>query len=57
MVDYKDSDVSFEMSAMGMNWAKWINEIEIVDYDFKGYWESQGWSDYAGRDRPYKIYD
>jgi len=41
----------------GMKWAKWINEIEIVDYDFKGYWESQGWSDYAGRDRPDKRYD
>lgn len=41
----------------GMKWAKWITEIEIVDYDYKGYWESQGWSDYAGRDRPDKRFD
>jgi len=36
----------------GMKWPKWINEIEIVDYDYKGYWEMRGWSDYAGRSRP-----
>lgn len=24
-----------------------MNEIEIVDYDFKGYWESQDWPDYT----------
>jgi DMSO/TMAO reductase YedYZ molybdopterin-dependent catalytic subunit len=41
----------------GMKWAKWITEIELVDYDYKGYWESQGWSDYAGRDRPDKRFD
>jgi len=41
----------------GMKWAKLITEIELVDYDFKGYWESQGWSDYAGRDRPDKRFD
>jgi len=41
----------------GMKWAKWITEIELVDYDFKGYWESRGWSDYAGRDRPDKRFD
>jgi len=45
----------------GMKWPKWINEIEFVDYDYKGYWEqrgwSEGWSDYAGRDRPEQRYD
>jgi DMSO/TMAO reductase YedYZ molybdopterin-dependent catalytic subunit len=41
----------------GMKWPKWINEIEFVDYDFKGYWEQRGWSDYAGRDRPEERYD
>jgi len=34
----------------GMKWAKWLYRIELVDYDFRGYWEMQGWSDYAGRD-------
>jgi len=41
----------------GMKWPKWIEEIEFVDYDYKGYWESRGWSDYAGRDRPDQRYD
>ncbi len=41
----------------GMKWPKWVNEIEFVDYDYKGYWEQRGWSDYAGRDRPEERYD
>jgi len=41
----------------GMKWAKWITEIEFVDYDYRGFWEKRGWSDYAGRDRPDKRYD
>ena len=41
----------------GMKWPKWINKIEFVDYDYKGYWEQRGWSDYAGRDRPEERYD
>lgn len=41
----------------GMKWPKWINKIELVDYDYKGYWEERGWSDYAGRDRPEQRYD
>jgi DMSO/TMAO reductase YedYZ molybdopterin-dependent catalytic subunit len=41
----------------GMKWAKWINKIELTDKDYKGYWEAQGWSDYAGRDRPDQRYD
>ncbi len=41
----------------GMKWPKWINDIELVDYDYKGYWEQRGYSDYAGRDRPDERYD
>ena len=26
--------------------------LNLIDKDYKGYWEVQGWSDYAGRDRP-----
>jgi DMSO/TMAO reductase YedYZ molybdopterin-dependent catalytic subunit len=26
---------------------KWIQEIELVDYDYKGYWQERGWSDDA----------
>ncbi|UCH88216.1 MAG: molybdopterin-dependent oxidoreductase [Thermoplasmata archaeon] len=31
----------------GYKWVKWITEIEVVDYDYKGYWESRGWDDDA----------
>jgi DMSO/TMAO reductase YedYZ molybdopterin-dependent catalytic subunit len=31
----------------GYKWAKWVTHIEVVDHDFKGYWESRGWSDNA----------
>ena len=41
----------------GMKWAKWINEIEVTDEDYKGFWEIRGWSDYAGRDRPEERFD
>ena len=41
----------------GMKWPKWVNKINFVDNDYKGYWESRGWSDYAGRDRPEERYD
>ena len=41
----------------GMKWPKWVNKIEFVDYDYRGYWEQRGWSDYAGRDRPEERYD
>ena len=41
----------------GMKWPKWINKIELTDIDYKGYWESQGWSDYAGRDRHDQRFD
>jgi hypothetical protein len=31
----------------GMKNCKWITQVELVNYDYKGYWESQGWSDTA----------
>lgn len=44
----------------GMKNVKWLTEIEVVGEDFKGYWQTRGWSDSAipqiwGRiDRPSK---
>jgi hypothetical protein len=32
---------------LGYKWVKWVYRIEVVDYDYRGYWESRGWSDYA----------
>lgn len=26
---------------------KWLEEIEVVDYDYQGYWQERGWSDDA----------
>lgn len=26
---------------------KWVQEIEVVDYDYKGYWQERGWTDIA----------
>jgi DMSO/TMAO reductase YedYZ molybdopterin-dependent catalytic subunit len=31
----------------GMKNVKWLTKIELVNYDFKGYWEKKGWSDQA----------
>ena len=31
----------------GMKNVKWIRTIEVVNYDFFGYWQTQGWSDAA----------
>ncbi len=31
----------------GMKHVKWITRIEVVDTDFKGYWQQSGWSDPA----------
>ncbi len=31
----------------GMKNVKWLDSIEIVDEDFKGYWQTRGWSDSA----------
>jgi len=38
----------------GYKWVKWITEIEVVDYDYKGTYESMGYSDEA--DRPGCIF-
>ena len=31
----------------GMKHCKWITKIEVVNYDFRGYWQQQGWNDDA----------
>ena len=31
----------------GMKNVKWLKRVEVVDYDFKGYWQQRGWSDDA----------
>jgi DMSO/TMAO reductase YedYZ molybdopterin-dependent catalytic subunit len=31
----------------GMKNVKWLNAIELADYDYKGFWERRGWSDEA----------
>ena len=31
----------------GMKHVKWLSRIELVNYNFKGYWEKRGWSDEA----------
>jgi DMSO/TMAO reductase YedYZ molybdopterin-dependent catalytic subunit len=31
----------------GMKNVKWITGVEVANFDFKGYWESQGWDDVA----------
>jgi DMSO/TMAO reductase YedYZ molybdopterin-dependent catalytic subunit len=31
----------------GMKNVKWITRIELVDFDYKGYWMQRGWSDSA----------
>lgn len=29
---------------VGYKWVKWVVQIEVVDYDYEGYWESRGYS-------------
>ncbi len=31
----------------GMKNVKWLTKIELIDYDFQGYWQVRGWSDQA----------
>jgi DMSO/TMAO reductase YedYZ molybdopterin-dependent catalytic subunit len=31
----------------GMKNVKWITQIELVDHDYKGYWQERGWDDRA----------
>ena len=33
----------------GYKWVKWIVKIEVVEYDYIGFWESRGWNDNAMR--------
>lgn len=33
----------------GYKWVKWITRIEVVNYDYIGYWEQRGWNDQAMR--------
>jgi DMSO/TMAO reductase YedYZ molybdopterin-dependent catalytic subunit len=35
----------------GMKNVKWITRVELLDHDFKGYWQERGWNDAA----PYKT--
>jgi len=35
------------MGIYGMKNVKWLTELEVADYDYKGYWEVRGWSDTA----------
>jgi DMSO/TMAO reductase YedYZ molybdopterin-dependent catalytic subunit len=34
-------------SIYGMKNVKWLREIEVVENDYNGYWQSRGWSDEA----------
>jgi DMSO/TMAO reductase YedYZ molybdopterin-dependent catalytic subunit len=31
----------------GMKHCKWLTRIEVVNYDYQGYWQQRGWSDAA----------
>ena len=31
----------------GMKHCKWLTRIEVVNYDFQGYWQQRGWDDLA----------
>jgi DMSO/TMAO reductase YedYZ molybdopterin-dependent catalytic subunit len=31
----------------GMKHCKWLTHIEVVNYDYQGYWQQRGWSDAA----------
>jgi hypothetical protein len=31
----------------GMKNVKWVTQIHLVDYDYKGFWQVRGWSDEA----------
>ncbi len=31
----------------GEKHVKWLQEIELVDYDYRGYWQERGWTDVA----------
>jgi DMSO/TMAO reductase YedYZ molybdopterin-dependent catalytic subunit len=31
----------------GYKWAKWITHVEVTNAEYRGYWESKGYSDRA----------
>ncbi len=35
------------MGIYGIKNVKWLSELEVVDQDYKGYWQARGWSDSA----------
>lgn len=35
------------MGLYGIKNVKWVTELEVADYDYKGYWAARGWSDTA----------
>ena len=35
------------MGLYGIKNVKWLAEVEVVDYDYKGYWQRRGWTDTA----------
>jgi DMSO/TMAO reductase YedYZ molybdopterin-dependent catalytic subunit len=35
------------MGIYGMKNVKWLSELEVADFDYKGYWAARGWSDTA----------
>ncbi len=39
----------------GYKWVSWIDEIEVVDYDYKGFYESLGYSDEANIENCTKL--
>ena len=38
---------AFVPGIYGMKNVKWLSKIELVNFDFRGYWEKKGWSDEA----------
>ena len=39
--------MGIQVDTSGYKWIHYLNEIELVDYDFKGIWESKGYPDNA----------
>ncbi len=37
---------------LGYKWVKWIVKIELVDYEYEGYWESRGYSNVGNVEGP-----
>ena len=37
----------FFPGSYGQKMPKWVTQIELIDYDYEGFWEKRGWSDIA----------